>query len=127
MAVQRQQLIRIEKDPITGIVEEFWYDNDLNKVTIVKKHDIQGITDMVKEMNAQHHTRPNYSDSKGQHLVARIPLVVIDLWKEQGFDWFQTTDKERRAWLDRPENAVFKTRPGKLDGVTKSRLTTKAS
>lgn len=121
-----QQLVRIERDPVTGQIEEFWYDHETDKVTIVKKQDIQQITDMVKEMFNQH-SRPNYSDSNGQHLVARIPLVVIDLWREQGFDWFKSTDKERRAWLDKEENAVFKTRPGKLNGVTKSRLTTKAS
>lgn len=122
-----QQLVRVERDPVTGVIEEFWYDHELDRVTKVRKSDIQAITDMTKEMHNQHTGRPNYSDSKGQHLVARIPLIVIDLWREQGFDWFQTTDKERRAWLDKPENAVFKTRPGKLNGVTKSKLSTKAS
>jgi hypothetical protein len=121
-----QQLVRVERDPQTGIIEQFWYDHDTDKVTIVKTHDVEAIMKMVQEMHNQH-TRPNYSDSNGQHLVARIPIVVIDLWREQGFDWFQSTDKERRAWLDKEENAVFKTRPGKLNGVTKSRLTSKAS
>lgn len=120
------QLVRIERDPSTGIIEEFWYDHESDKVITVRKHDVERIVDMAKEMHNQHN-RPNYSDSQGQHLVARIPLVVIDLWREQGFDWFNSTDKERRAWLDKEENAVFKTRPGKLNGVTKSRLTTKAS
>lgn len=119
-------LVRRERDPKTGIIEEFWYDNITDKVTIRKVADVQNITDMTKEMyNRQ--TRPDYSDSKGQHLVARIPLIVIDMWKELGFDWFQSTDKERRAWLDKPENEIFKTRPGKLNGVTRNRLTTKAS
>lgn len=124
--MSQQQLVRVERDPITGIIEQFWYDHDTDRVTIVKSHDVEEIMKMISEMHNQH-TRPNYSDSPGQHLVARIPIVVIDLWKEQGFDWFKTTDKERRAWLDKPENAVFKTRPGKLNGVTKSRLTSKAS
>ena len=121
------KLIRRELNPHIGGIEEFWYDDETGKVVVKKVADIQKTMDMVKEMNAQHQTKPNYSDSQGQHLVARIPLVVIDLWKEQGFDWFESTDKERREWLDRPENAVFKTRPGKLNSVTKSRLSTKVS
>lgn len=122
------KLVRRELDPITGILEEFWYDELTGKRTINKVSDIQKITDMVKEIHNQHTGCPNYSDSQGQHLVARIPLIVVDLWKEQGFDWFQSTDKERRAWLDKPENAVFKTRPGKLNGVTnRNALTTKRS
>lgn len=120
------RLIRRERNLTQGGIEEFWYDDVLGRVVIKKVADVQGITDMAKEMHNQH-SRPNYSDSEGQHLVARIPLIVIDMWKEQGFDWFNTTDKERRAWLDKPENEVFKTRPGKLNSVTKSRLTTKAS
>ena len=121
------KLIRRELNPHIGGIEEFWYDDETGKVVVKKVADIQKTMDMVKEMNAQHQSKPNYSDSNGQHLVARIPLVVIDLWKEQGFDWFESTDKERREWLDRPENAVFKTRPGKLNSVTKSRLSTKVS
>ena len=121
------KLIRRELNPHIGGIEEFWYDDETGKVVVKKVADIQKTMDMVKEMNAQHQSKPNYSDSQGQHLVARIPLVVIDLWKEQGFDWFESTDKERREWLDRPENAVFKTRPGKLNRVTKSRLSTKVS
>lgn len=123
----QQQLVRVERDPLTGAIEQFWYDHDTDRVHIVKSHDIEAITKMIAEMRAQQSTRPDYSNTDGQFLVARIPLVVIDLWKEQGFDWFQSTDKERRAWLDKPENDVFKTRPGKLNGVTKSRLTSKAS
>lgn len=120
------RLVRRERDPISGTIEEFWYDDVTDRVTIHKVADIQDMTDAVKEMHNRF-TRPDYSDSNGQHLVARIPLIVIDLWKEQGFDWFKSTDKERRAWLDKEENAVFKTRPGKLNGVTKSRLTSKAN
>lgn len=120
------KLVRRERNPITGTIEEFWFDSETDKVLINKVADIQSHTDMAKEMHNRF-TRPDYSDSKGQHLVARIPLIVVDLWKEQGFDWFQSTDKERRAWLDKPENEVFKTRPGKLNSVTRSKLTTKAS
>lgn len=111
-------------DSTTGISESFYYDEQKGKVLIEKKQNVTPILDLNKEMYSRQ-TRPSYSDSNGNHLVARIPLTVIDLWIEQGFNWFQSTDKERRAWLDKPENEVFKTRPGKLNGVTKTNLTYK--
>lgn len=121
-------LIKRELNPHVGGIEEFWHDSETGQVVIKKVADIEKTMDMVKEMHNQHTGRPNYSDSQGAHLVACIPLIVVELWKEQGFDWFQSTDKERRAWLDKPENEVFKTRPGKLNSVTnRKRLTTKAN
>lgn len=121
------KLIKRERNLTQGGIEEFWFDDVTGKVVINKVADVQAINDMTKEMRHQH-TRPDYKDSDGAHLVARIPLIVIDMWKEQGFDWFSTTDKERRAWLDKPENEVFKTRPGKLNSVTnRNTLTTKRS
>lgn len=120
------RLIKTDYDPVTRITEEFWYNDLTDEVTIRKLQDVEGTLDMNKELFNQF-SGVGYGDSNGQHLVARIPVTVIDLWKEQGFDWFSTTDKERRAWLDKPENAVFKTRPGKLNGVTRSNLTSKVS
>ncbi|EOE0154413.1 hypothetical protein ACJ8S7_005066 [Klebsiella pneumoniae] len=119
-------LIARDYDPKTGITEEFWHNPIEGTVTIRKLQDVEKQVDMNKEM-FNSHNRAEYGDSNGNHLVARIPLTVIELWKEQGFDWFKSTDKERRAWLDKPDNAVFKVRPGKLNGVTKSNLTMKAS
>lgn len=120
------KLIKRDYDPVTGITEEFWFNDLTNEVTIRKLQDVEKQLDMNKEM-FNRHSGISYGDSNGQHLVARIPLTVVDLWKEQGFDWFNSTDKERRAWLDKQENAVFKIRPGKLNGVTRSNLTSKVS
>lgn len=121
-----KRLVKSDYDHVTGITEEFWYDEFTQEVTIRKLQDVERQLDANKEMFNEHN-RVGYGDSNGAHLAARIPLTVVSLWKEQGFDWFQSTDRERRAWLDKPENAVFKVRPGKLNGVTRSRLTTKAS
>lgn len=120
------RLIKTDYDKKTGVTEQFWYNDLTDEVTIRRLQDVEGNLDMNKSMFNQHN-RASYQDSKGQHLVARIPVIVVEMWKEQGFDWFKSTDKERRAWLDKPENEVFKTRPGKLNSVTKSRLTSKAS
>jgi hypothetical protein len=120
------KLIKRDYDPVTGITEEFWFNDLTDEVTIRKLQDVEHQINANKDMFNQHN-RVGYGDSNGAHLAARIPLTVVALWKEQGFDWFKSTDRERRAWLDKDENAVFKVRPGKLNGVTRSRLTTKAS
>ncbi len=121
------RFVKRDIDPVTNIVEDFYYDELTGKVVIHRVQDVQPNLDVNKEM-FNSHNRASYGDSNGQHLVARIPLIVIEQWKEQGFDWFQLTDKERRTWLDKPENALFKVRPGKLASVTgNNKLTTKAS
>lgn len=108
-------LLYRETDPFTGMVEEAHYDPVEDKLTFQRFGDVAPILNLNKEQYNSH-AGTNYSDSNGMHLVARIPLVVVELWKEQGFDWFASTDNERRAWLDKPENAFLKVRPGRLGG-----------
>lgn len=119
-------LIRTEVDPLTKILTEYWYDETTEELTIRKFQDMETILDVNKELY-NGFNRPNYSDTDGIHLVARIPFVVLEKWQEMGFDWFKSTDNERRAWLDKPENEFLKVRPGKLGGVMKRPLTSKVS
>lgn len=122
-----KQLVRREYDPVTGVTEEFWFNHETDEVTIRKLQDVDAQIDQNKNLFNMHNTRPQYQDSNGQHLVARIPMVLIEKWKADGFDWFMSTDKERRVWLDKPENAFLKVRPGKLNGSTPNRLSSKVS
>tara|TARA_R110000744_G_C19370310_1_gene562420 strand:+ start:6951 stop:7289 length:339 start_codon:yes stop_codon:yes gene_type:complete len=109
------KLINSEYDSFTGITEEFWYDDLTNKVTIRRLQDVQEQLDFNKQCY-NNHSGIGYQDSEGgAHHVARIPLVVIERWKtEEGFDWFNSTDKERRAKLNDPDNRFLLVRPGKL-------------
>lgn len=113
------KLIRSDYDKATGITEEFWYQEGNagkpGKVTIRRLQDVEGQLDFNKQAYNSH-SGIGYADSKGgAHHVARIPLIVIERWKtETGFDWFNSTDKERRAKLNDPDNRFFLVRPGKL-------------
>jgi hypothetical protein len=108
------RLTASEYDPETGFTEEFWFDEQTGKVTINRIQDVEGTIEANRAtyMGAS----KDYSDSKGgAHLVARIPLVIIEKWlREDGFDWFNSTDKERRAILNKAENKFLKVRPGTL-------------
>lgn len=110
-----------------GIMEDFYYDDETDKVHIQRVQDVEPIIKLNTEMFNER-TTPNYSDSNGNHLVARIPLIMIEHWKTQGFDWYQSTDNERRIWLDKPEHQMFKVRPGRLGGKVNPRpMTTKVN
>ena len=109
------KLINSEYCRATGITEEFWFDDATNKVTIRRLQDVEGQLDFNRQA-FNSHSGIGYGDSEGgAHHVARIPLVVIEKWKtEKGFDWFNSTDKERRKILNDPDNKFLLVRPGRL-------------
>lgn len=119
------KLIDETYDSFSGITERVFYDEVEDKMTIQRLQDVENIIDENKRVNNLFNPRANYSDSKGVHLVARIPMILIEKWKEEGFNWFESTDNERRAWLDKPEHAFLKVRPGKLGGYRRTPLRSK--
>lgn len=109
------RLTATEFDPATGITEEFWFDEATGKVTINRIQDVEDQLAFNRAAYASHNGKPNYANEKGgAHHVARIPLIVIEQWKEKGFDWFQSTDAERRKVLNDPANRHLLVRPGRL-------------
>jgi hypothetical protein len=112
------KLIKSDYDPATGITEEFWYaDGEKGKpgrVTIRRLQDVKDQLDFNKAAYNSH-SGIGYGDSSGgAHHVATIPLVVLEKWKMEGFDWYQSTDKERRMKLNDPDNKYLLVRPGHL-------------
>lgn len=113
------KLVRSEYDPETGMTEEFWYEetpgNQKNRIHIRKLQDVEDILNINKEQFNSHSSKmPNYGDSGGNHQVARIPLVLIDQWMSEGFNWYRSTDKERKAKLNNIDYRKLLVRPGKL-------------
>ncbi|QVJ07758.1 hypothetical protein S1R3Y_000050 [Vibrio phage vB_ValP_VA-RY-3] len=121
------QLMAREFNQHTGLIEEYYYDHTKDRIVI--RHIME--TDPIINSNKEEFKQFNgvgYGDSNGLHKVASIPLILIEKWKkEHGFDWFNSTDRERRIWLDKPEHAFLKTRPGKLSGTTNRSLSSKVS
>ena len=108
-------LLAREYSPITGITDETWYDEVTDKLTLRRLQDVEHTLAMNKVMNNSHPSRANYRNSDGLHQIARIPTIIIEKWlREDGFDWFKSTDKERRAKLNDPDNRKLLVRPGKL-------------
>jgi len=101
-------------DPRTGFREEFHFDEQTNKATIYREQDVEGQLKANREAYNSHGKRSGGGECGGARHVARIPLVVIERWKTEGFDWFNSTTKEKRAKLNDPDNRFLRVYPGRL-------------
>lgn len=108
------RLVGSDYDPETKFTDEYWYDDATDKLTIRRLQDVEAdLNNNKAQFNM--HDGIHYGDSKGFHKVATIPLAIIEKWlREEGFNWYNSTDKERRAKLNHPDNRFLLTRPGKL-------------
>ena len=108
------RLIHETYDPRTGITEEAWYDDQTCKLTLRRLQDVE---DTLAENRRlfNDHGRKHYKDSNGLHHVAHIPFMIIEKWlREDGFDWYKSSDADRRKKLNHPDNRYLLVRPGKL-------------
>lgn len=115
------RLIKTDYCKFTGITEEFWYTDPVikdgpGKLTIRRFQDVEHqLAANQIEMSMHSSKKPTYSNSDGFHKVASIPLMLLEKWlREDGFDWYNSTDAERRAKLNDRDNQKLLVRPGKL-------------
>ena len=108
------KLIDSKYDKFTGITEQTWYNAAEGTVTLRRLQDVEHTLAMNKVMKNQS-AGPGYAKSNGFHEVARIPVYIVEKWmKEDGFNWFDSTDKERKAKLNDRDNSKLLVREGKL-------------
>jgi hypothetical protein len=100
-------------DEISQIREILHTDENSNQVVVERTQDVEPILDYNKAM--RNHELTGRHKSEVMNHVARIPLVVVEKWRNEGvIDWFNSTDAERRRVLNDPANAMFRTRASKL-------------
>lgn len=101
-------------DKFTGITEETFYDEENRKLHMVRSQDVEH-TLAVNKMMYNQRKHAGYGDSDGLHHVAHIPLMVLEKWmREDNFDWYNSTDAQRRRKLNDSDNRGLLTRKGKL-------------
>jgi len=107
-----RHLIAEDYDPDTGITERFYYDN--GKITIQRLQDIDEHAGIVQSL--RNNAPTNFSaTTNGVYAAASVPAIEVERWKtEHGFDWFQTTDNEKRKWLNSDKASHWKMRDKKL-------------
>ena len=110
------KLMSRDYDPGTGITEEAWFDEVKGTLTLRRLQDVEAtLADNRNAFNMYTGKKPTYGDSNGIHKVATIPLMFIEKWmREDGFDWYNSTDAERRAKLNDRDYSKLLVRPGKL-------------
>ncbi len=92
-------------------IRETWHSDihDGEKHIIYTEQDAQPITDANLRRFNSFDERSRWKD--GMNHVARIPeVIVLDLQRRGIWD----DHKALLRWLDQPENAFLRTRPGKL-------------
>jgi hypothetical protein len=112
------RLLRKDYEEFTGITEETWYDEDAGTITLRRYQDVEHILERNQIMFNEHTGKPKFNDIKGDtgmYHKARIPFMIIEKWlREDGFDWYKSSDAERRAKLNDGDNKKLLVRPGRL-------------
>lgn len=95
-------------DPVTGTVQWFhWDEQSKGKEMIIQT---QQRTDEIIETNKIDYNEASSRWGDGQ-MVARLPLTIWGDLKKRGII---DDPKALRKWLNDPDNAVFRTRPGRI-------------
>ena len=96
-------------DSVTGITEETWYDDQDGKIHVRRTADVEHIY-RDNKIRIASSPRDFYKDD-GLYHKATIPNIVIEKWKREGFDWYNSTDADKRRKLNQhPELHVRKGR-----------------
>ena len=108
------KLIAREHSEITGITEETWYDTETQVLTAKRFQDVEHTLAMNKVLYNEHRGT-QFSDVKdGVFHAARIPFMVLEKWMAEGFNWYKSTDAEKKEKLNDPKWRYLRVRPGNL-------------
>lgn len=102
----------LDHNPDTGITEYYHFDPDTHGFVIETRQDVTDLIELNKYRQNADHGR--YGE---MNLVASYPLsILMDLVQKGHLDTnFRVLDeKKHRAWLNDPENAVWRTRFGRV-------------
>lgn len=95
-------------DPVLGITEYYYYDDDAGTFTIQQVQDTKHI---IEQNKGQY----NAIDEKARwgewQKVASIPM---NLWADLNAKGITRDSKAFKAWLNDSDNKFFRTRPGKV-------------
>jgi hypothetical protein len=100
-------------DPITGVKQWFHMADDEKSFTIQTEQPVDALIDANRaQFNSFSSGRDKWGDQIGASTkVASIPLNVYQDLKSKGILKDQAALKR---WLNDPDNAVFRTRPGNV-------------
>jgi hypothetical protein len=84
----------------------------------LKFHASADVAPILERNKAMATHNDGYSPTREMRRVASIPLIILQKWKEEGWDPFNTSDpdvqKKLAAKLDDPEYMWLRTAPGRV-------------
>lgn len=92
---------RTEFNPVTGVREDYYWDEMEQKMTIRNRHDVGDVIESNKRQ-ANNSLDSRYGNEMMQH-VADIPMAVYVQWKNEGVDILENSP-EARKFLKRKLN-----------------------
>lgn len=99
-----------EEVPESGITRLWHYDDDTDTATIETIQAVDPLIEINKEIHKAFDERARWKGD-GMERVASLPLNVYYDLKAKGI---LDDQKKFRAWLNDKDNAVFRTRPGRV-------------
>lgn len=112
-----QTLIATIPDDGNGFSAKYYWDNDrpqYDRMHIIREQIVDGVLDKNAEEYANIHNQRSGFGNSGLHHVARIPLAQIEKWMTEGFNWFQSTEAEKKDKLNDPQYAKYRTRRSRV-------------
>jgi len=107
---------KTETNPITGAREDYFWDENEQKLTVRKRHEIGSILEGNKAQ--ANRTIDQRFGKEMLHKVADIPMAIVVKWKQElGVDVFSNDPwhkKRVRQLLNDPENRFLKTTVRKI-------------
>lgn len=109
-----QRLIATVPADENGFTEKYYWDDDrpsYDRMHIVREQDVEGVINQNNEAQANIHNHRSGFGDKGLYHVAKIPFAQIEKWiAEEGFNWFQSSDADKRKKLNDPQYAKYRTK-----------------
>lgn len=109
-----QTLIATVPDDGNGFSAKYYWDDDrpeYDRMHIVREQIVDSVLDANREQVANIHNQKSGFGNNGLYHAARIPLAQIEKWiSEEGFNWFQSSDADKRKKLNDPQYAKYRTR-----------------
>lgn len=100
-----------DEDPLAGTRTLFVPTDDKGSFQLVTQQDHEPIMQDARDERNMHNSKAWHKWKGDMHKVATIPLPVLMELYRIGIAHDQ---KEFAKWLDDPDNAVFRTKPGSL-------------
>lgn len=100
------------EDPLSGITTYFIMEEGAKEFTLAHRQiEDAGYAAHNHRERTSHSTKAPQQWKGDMHKVASIPMVVYHELQQKGIDRDQA---EMKRWLNKAENQVFRTKPGKV-------------